>query len=239
MAFKGLKEIQERSEEVEQLANQNRLKHVYLRDGESALIRFIGDDEMLQTKVHEYEEITPTGKRYRKSYCMENLTGAPCKWCASGNYAKNLYVFLAYTYHVIHKSQNPELNEDPNATKWTAVKQGSQVLYKEDVGEVRVLRIKWGKDYVNKNMILNFANTYGTLTDRDYVYSRTGATIHTSYSLVPKDKSEISDEVAAAIKEAPHIDEILGVSKEDKSEDSSPSGAKEPVEKDDSAEDLF
>jgi len=209
MAFKGLKEIQEKTAEIEGLTAQSRIRTMYLGNGESSYIRFIDDDEMLQTKIHEYEEITPTGKRFRKAYCLENLIGDPCKWCASGNYPKNVYVFLTYVYHTIHKNQNPELGSDPNAMKWEAVKQGGQVFYKEDVGGLRLLRLKWGKDFVNKNLILGFANAYGTLTDRDYIYSRTGEGIHTTYSFVPKDKAEMADEVKAVIAEAPHIIEVL------------------------------
>jgi hypothetical protein len=209
MALKGLKEIQEKSAEAEELANQNRIKYLGLRDGESANIRFIDDDEMLQTKIHEYEEVTPDGIRYRKAYCLNHLMGAPCKWCASGTTIRNVYVFLVYVYDIIHKAQNPKLADNSNAQKWALVKQGGQNLYREDVKEVRVLRLKWGKDNNVKNAILQFANVYGTLCDRNYVFLRTGAAKDTSYSFVPKDPSPTPDEVIAAKKETPHIDEVI------------------------------
>ena len=227
MAFRGLKEMQEKSAEAAALAGQNRMSHIFLDSGESALVRFVDDDEMIQTKIHEYEEMTPTGKRYRKAYCPENLYGKDCKWCAAGNYAKNLYVFLTYTYYILRKKQNPALNDNQDAAKWEAVKQGGQVMYKEEVNDFRLLRLKWGKDNVNKNMVLGFANAYGTLTDRDYVFSRGGLGIRTSYSLVPKDKEVLSGEAKTAISNAPSINEALNISNEDRNNADSVSEPKE------------
>lgn len=211
MVIKGLKEIQERSAETENLFNENKTKHLFLEDGDVAIIRFISDEQMIQTKIHEYEEMAPTGKKYRKTYCVDNLMGVHCKWCAAGNVPKNIYVFLAYVYHIIHKRQNPRLDLDLDAPKWEPIKQGNQVFYREDVGDVRVVRIKWGKDSVMKNTIMQFINEYGSLCDRDYKYSRIGSSIKTTYSLIPKDPSKISSEVKAAIKSAPSIDEVVGI----------------------------
>lgn len=239
MAFKGLKEMQEKSAEVAALSGQNRMSHIFIDDGESALIRFVDDDEMIQTKIHEYEELTPTGKRYRKAYCPENLYGKPCKWCAAGNYAKNLYVFLTYVYYILRKKQNPALNDNPEATKWEAIKQSGQVLYKEEVKDFRVLRLKWGKDSVNKNMVLNFANAYGTLTDRDYVFSRSGAGIRTSHSLIPKDKEDLSSEAKEAISNAPSINEVLNITSEDRSEAKASAEAQDNSKPNEDIEDLF
>jgi len=210
MSIKGLKEIQEKSAEAAELANQNRFKYLYLGDGETANIRFIDDDEVLQTKIHEYEELTPIGGiKYRKAYCINDLTGAPCKYCASGTVRRNVFVFLTYVYNIIHKVQNPELNTNPDALKWTPIKQGNQTFYKEDVNNVRILRLKWGKDFIVKNTIMQFIKTYNTLCDRDYVFARTGVKINTSYTFVPKDATSTPQEIVDAKKDLPHIDEIL------------------------------
>jgi len=207
--IKGLKGIQEKSAEVEMFSNQNRVQYLYLQDGDSALVRFIDDNEMMQTKMHEYEEMAPTGKQYRKAYCIDNLLGEACKWCASGNIAKNVYVFSVYVYAIIHKAQNPKLNSDPDAPKWEAVTQGKQIVYKEAIDEMRILRTKWGKDGYIKNMIIGFVDEYGTLCDRDYKFSRNGGGIKTLYSFLPKDHSDESAEVARAKVDAISIEEIL------------------------------
>jgi hypothetical protein len=202
MAIKGLKEIQEKTAEAVDLASQNRAKYLYLGDGDSAMFRFIDDEEIVQAKIHEYKEMTPMGENHKKTYCSESLTGTPCKWCASGNIAKGVYIFLVYVYHIVHKNQNPKLNTDSNATKWEVVKQGAQTFYKEDVNEIRTLRIKFGKDSYLKNAILQFAGEYTTLCDRDYRFTRTGAGLKTLYSFVPKDPSKVSQKVLDAKKEA-------------------------------------
>jgi len=211
MFIKGLKGIQEKAEEPaeQQQTNPNRMNFLWIKSGETALIRFIDDEQMLQTKIHEYEEIAVTGKKYKDTYCYEHLTGAPCKWCAAGNIARNVYVFLVYVYSIAHKNQNPALNKDSNAISWEPIKQGNQVFYKETVNGLRILRTKFGKDGYIKESIIQFVNEYGTLCDRDYKYTRTGESMSTHYSFLPKDPSKMSEEVMKAKAEAPTIEDIV------------------------------
>ena len=209
MAIKGLKEIQERGEELSSFNNENKPRYLYLKDGDVALIRFIDDENMIQTKVHEYEEMTPEGKRYRQTYCVHDLDGSPCKWCAAGNIPKNLYVFVTYVYNILHKTQNPLLSTNPNAVSWTPVQQGKQFLYQEDVNAIRVLKLKFGQAAVNRTKVQNLINEYNTLTDRDYKFSRTGSSLKTSYDLIPKDSSPTPDEVLEAAKTAVKIDDVV------------------------------
>ena len=208
MVIRGLKEIQEKSAEAANLAGTG-TRYLYMGEGDSALLRFVDDNEMIQTKMHEYEDIQPAGKKYKKSYCIENLTGTPCKWCATGNLPKNVYVFLVYVYSIIHKTQNPELNTNSEAKKWEAVKQGPATFYREDIDEIRMLRIKFGKDSYLKNAILQLVGEYGTLCDRDYKFSRIGGGKNTNYSFIPKDPSKTPANVIAAKEEAPTLEEIL------------------------------
>ena len=249
MVIKGLKEIQEKSEEIEMMANQSRMQYVYLGDGDTAIIRFIDDNEMIQTKMHEYEEMSPQGKKYRKTYCSDNLTGSPCKWCAVGNIPKNVYVFLTYVYHIIRKNQNPALNSNPEAAKWEVVKSGGKVLYKEEVNGIRILRTKWGRDGYIKTTILGFVEEHGTLCDRDYKFSRAGLSLKTTYNFVPKDSSPESAEVTQAKVDAPSIEEVV-IGNKDKntqkiSEDNSNKevedifGNSEDTDTDKESEDLF
>ena len=209
MVIKGLKEIQEKSAEIEMMANQSRMQYIFLGDGDTAIIRFIDDNEMIQTKMHEYEEMSPQGKKYRRTYCLDNLVGVPCKWCAVGNIPKNVYVFLAYVYHIIRKNQNPALNSDPNAVKWEVIKTGGKVFYKEEINDIRILRTKWGREGYIKTTILGFVEEHGTLCDRDYRYSRAGLSLKTTYNFVPKDPSPEPVEVAQAKVNAPSIDEVV------------------------------
>lgn len=209
MAIKGLKDIISKSAEQAEASSTPRTNYVYIGDGETALIRFINDDEIIQTKIHEYEEVNPQGKKYRKAYCIQNLTGETCKWCAAGNYPKNAYVASVYVYYIVHKKQNPQLEKDDKAVKWEVVKQGVQTLYKENVGEIRLLRVKFGKDSYLKTAIMKFVDEYSTLVDRDYRFSRTGGDKTTVYSFVPRDKSEASAAVIEAAKNAIPLTDIL------------------------------
>jgi hypothetical protein len=208
MVIRGLKAIQEKTAEVANLAGSG-TRYLYIGEGDSALIRFIDDNEMIQTKMHEYEDVQPTGKKYKKAYCIENLTGTPCKWCAVANLPKNVYVFLVYVYNVIHKNQNPELNTNPDAKRWDAVKQGTATFYKEDINEIRMLRIKFGKDSYLKNAVLQFVGEYGTLCDRDYKFVRNGGGKNTNYSFIPKDPSKTPAEVLDAKQDSPTLEDIL------------------------------
>jgi hypothetical protein len=218
MAIKGLKEIQEKSAEAPSYSNQNRINYLYLGDGEFSNIRFIRDDEIIQTKIHEYEELTPNGKKYRKAYCAKNLNDIPCKWCAAGNIPKNVYVALVYVGSIIHKNQNPELNNNPSAPTWETLKQGTKVMYREDVNDIRVLRVKFGKDSYIKTMLLEFAEEYGTLCDREYKFTRKGEGLKTMYSFTPKDPSEESEEFKKAKTNSISIEEILIGPKKDNQE---------------------
>lgn len=209
MVIKGLRQVIEKSAEVAELASQNRVQYLYLGDGDTALIRFVDDSEMVQTKIHEYEEMTPGGKKYRKAYCVKDLKGTECKWDAIANVPKGVYVFLVYVYNIIHKTQNPKLNTDDKAAKWEPVKVGTQTLYKENVEAIRIYRMKFGKDGYLKTAILNLSEEYGTLCDRDYKIVRTGKDKTTLYSFIPKDPSEAPEKIAEAMKEVPSLVDIL------------------------------
>jgi hypothetical protein len=195
--LKGLKELKEKQEQAQQYASEDRIKVLRLDDGDHARVRFLTDtDDIIEAGIHELEEISPAGKKkYPKRYCAREDTG-DCQWCKEGSIPKKTMFLWAYVYEIMHKTQNPALADDPNAARWSQVKSpGGGIYYKEEVNGVQVFRSKRGKSNVIQDAFINYADEYGTWTDRDYKWSRSGKLMDTSYTLTPKEASKMTKEI--------------------------------------------
>lgn len=195
--LKGIDRFRKAVDEAEkaQSDTSNRIKYLYLGDKDIATLRFLTDgDDLVSAFIHEVEELTQTGKKFHRKYCTVEDTGS-CQYCDAG-VKKGLVVFMwAWVYSVVHPVQNPKLEKDMNATRWTIVKVKGATMYKEDINALRVFAAKPGKDRAIHKSIDNYFTEYKTLCDRDYKWERSGASLNTSYSLMPKDPSKLSKEI--------------------------------------------
>jgi hypothetical protein len=195
--LKGLEEILEKTQEVGNLTDGERIRRLTLRDGESALIRFISDgNDVVKAYMHNLEKDTPRGRKFVWQYCTKNDTDS-CPECSGGGKAKGMLYLWVYVYTIMHRGQNPELDNNPDADRWSPVKVGNITYYKEDVNTPRIFSLSVGRANVYQNKLIGFWQENGTLTDRDYKFSRMGSKLDTTYDLIPKDKAKKSKEVAA------------------------------------------
>ena len=195
--IKGLEEILEKTQENSNLADGERIRRLTLRDGESALIRFISDgNEVVKAYMHNIEKDTPRGRRFVWQYCTKNES-AVCATCSSGSIPKGMLYLWAFVYTILHKTQNPRLEEDADAERWAVTKVGNNTFYKEEPNKPMIFSLSVGRANIYQNKLIGFWQENGTLTDRDYKFTRSGAKLDTIYDLIPKDKAKKSKEVAA------------------------------------------
>ena len=206
--LKGIAKIKKETEEAAANASKNRIRWLGIRSGEGALIRFLTEpDEVISAEFHTIKEMTPRGDRYTKKYCSQDET---CKYCAEGLTTGEMLFLWTYCYYILHKQQNLRLDNDSNAEKWTRVKIGEQIFFKEDIMTFRVFRTGPGKGYVYKNTLIKYADEYGTYLDRDYKWTREGAEKDTTaYALIPKDPKPITSELKNLIKTLPDLAKVV------------------------------
>ena len=210
--LRGMKQIKDKSEEQKANATGNGkyIRSIILHDGEYCSLRFITDKEdIIQAQMHSIQKQTPKKKIWVQEYCKAQ-DGLPCEWEAQGNMSKPMYFLWAYVYEIMHKTQNPKVGQYDDAVKWERVDVKGEPFYQENVNGLMLFRTGPGKDQKYKNALVNLADEYGTLTDRDYKYKRTGDNKdNTDYALVGKNPKKASDEVLAATKEMPDLGDVV------------------------------
>jgi hypothetical protein len=234
--LKGLEDILEKTQETVSLSEGERIRRLTLLDGESALIRFISDgDDVVKAYMHNIEKDTPYGRKFVWAYCTKNDNDS-CPHCST-NRAKGMLYLWVYVYSIMHRKQNPALDEDDSADRWQPVKVGNITYYKEEVNYPRIFSLSVGRANAYQSKLVGFWQENGTLTDRDYKFSRTGQKLDTIYDLIPKDKSKKSKEVAQyTLEDLPSVsDYVTG-----KNYSMNPTGESEAEEKEEGKEeDLF
>lgn len=207
-----------------------------IRDGEYVILRFLTDtDNVITAPFHSIISVSNFGgkqtERRKLVYCTQADLGT-CPYCAQGQVPSKIISLWAYVYSIYHKQQNFRLESNPEAARWPMVKVAGSNYYKEDVNAVRWFRTGRGGKGSTESMFINFGREYGTLCDRDYKWSRTGAgKTDTSYSLIPKDPSEKSPAVIEAAKDLPSlIDVVVGKTRTWGAKPVAAAESEEPVE---------
>ena len=187
------------------------IRTLALKEGDVATFRFLTDKpDLLVVPMHSVAKISTKGKDFREDvYCTKG-DGEPCPNCAQGVPVITRIFGWCYVYYILHKFQNPRLDGNPQAPRWAYVKVGDKNLYKEDVNDVLVFKTGIGKGAVYSNAIKAFYEEYGSILDRDYKWSRAGQTKDdTSYNLLAKDPTDLSDVVKTANKGLPKLDDFV------------------------------
>ena len=203
--LKGLTKIKEQSEELAKISTENRIRQLFLRDGEFTTFRFLTEpEELIEEKVHSLQEQTPYGLKWRKYTCTFETIGM-CKHCSAGNVPDKTIFLWAYIRDIMHISQNNRLETDSNAERWQQTSVGGSIYFKQEVNAPMIFATKYGKDHIYKQNLIDFAEEYGVFTDRDYKYSRAGVLLKTLYTLRPKDPTKISKELVALKSSLPKL----------------------------------
>ena len=209
--LKGIDNIERESQEAAAIGSGDWINTLKIKDGDVALVRFVTDkDELIRAKFHSVKKVTPRGEFTVPVYCTFEDTGM-CPNCASGNAPYNTMNLWAYVYYILHKSQNPNIQAGSNEGIWAQIKQGKSILYKEEINAFRLFRTKFGYQGRYRQMFVDFAKEYGTLCDRDYSWSRVGATNkNTNYNLMPKKESQFEvPQGTMSITDLPNLGDVV------------------------------
>ena len=207
--LEGLNGLIKQREDSQAIAAEDRIRRLYLRDGETAVLRFLSDgDDVISAYFHTIEENMPQGKRYRKKYCTKTELGS-CQFCAEGNVPGLLIFLWTYVYRIFHRQQNFRLERNPDADKWEPIKVGSQVFYKENVNGPMAFQMSPGRSDYLKDILTSYWTDYKTLCDRDYKWTRNGASLDTTYSLIPQKEEKMSKEIVDSKQNLPSLSDYV------------------------------
>lgn len=130
-------------------------------DGDEALVRFLDDLKHPKREAHviAVHELRGGGQEFRSVLCQ----GSGCRYCADGSRAVKRILLRAFVYWI------------------------STSGAKQRVHAVRVVDVK-----ASSGAAADLSKDYrmrGTVTDSDYLFSRTGEGFDTKYSLRRQDKA--------------------------------------------------
>lgn len=156
-------------------------------DGERATVRFLVD---LEDFVHGFfhrpfasgravvEPTVCTSWQLAEGLIEEPV---PCGWCERKDRPRQTFFTWVYVRGIFHVKQSQ--GREP----WTRVKVGNLVLFQQQVAARRLF--VGGQQLFN--VLKGLHQEYQTLTDRDYIYVRSGArgAQNVSYSFIPRHES--------------------------------------------------
>jgi hypothetical protein len=119
-----------------------------------------------------------------------------------------MFFAWVYVYYILHPQQNPRLAETPSAQRWEPTKVGMRTMFRQDVGQVRLLL--GGKRLLDA--LINLHEELGGLLETDLMFIRNGArnSTDTTYSFVPTKSAEMPDEkVLAAVERLPDLEDMV------------------------------
>jgi hypothetical protein len=206
MVIKGLGKIQEESEKVREYSSKDSIRYIFLKNSHDiAIFRFLTDgDSVVSAQFHNVEEDTPKGKVWAKYYCPEQ-DEEPCKWHAEGSTTSEMIFAWAFWKSILHTTQNPLLETNPDAPQWVRGNFNGRAVYKEDLNIPAVYRTTVGKSGLYKKTLISYYNQYGTFLDRDYTLTREGKMKDTVYMLMPRDPSPMTEEIKSIISTLPDL----------------------------------
>lgn len=136
---------------------------------------------------------------------VEGMT-EECPLCKAGDDPSQKIFVWVYVYYILHRYQNPALDDNSNAKKWTPVAVGKgankKTMFKQDVDKVKILLGGPRLKEVLDDAVEAAAEANESLLASDYKYIRHGAPRdnETRYVFVtiPKSKT-LKEEVTKAI----------------------------------------
>lgn len=205
----SLKKAQEQARE----ASGSKLFQNQLRlggDARVARIRFLSDvDDFFWAWFHPVPSTSRLGKKFTRLMYCTHQDGEDCQYCAKTgedvSSVKRRLFFWVYVYDILH---NKRKNDE-----WEGIEYLGDKYWKEPVNAPRILETGPGFNGTIENKFIHWAKRFkGTISDRDYEWTRTGDSFHdTSYDLVPIEdsKSELSDEQQEVKGKLKPLEEII------------------------------
>lgn len=136
---------------------------------------------------------------------VEGMT-EECPLCKAGDDPSQKIFVWVYVYYILHRYQNPALDKNSDAQKWTPVSVGKgdnkKTLFKQDVNKVKILLGGPRLKEVLDDAVEAAAEANESVLASDYKYVRHGVPkdSETRYVFVPIPKSKaLKEEVKKAI----------------------------------------
>lgn len=181
----SLKSVLAEREKRQQAREEAPFQTLVLRDGDTALIRFLDDDMYEERKFHTVLQTFPSGKKFTFNIPCVNR----CDYCDSPNddISKQKTKIMAWVYvsSIYHNKADAE-------GKWVSKKRaGGKLVYVEAVDRVLLFLNSIGNKGALSEQILECYQENGTICDRNFTWTRKGSgQMDTTYILKPGDKSD-------------------------------------------------
>lgn len=180
--FKSVKTLSELEKTVAPVAGAQKTgtkKYLTIGAGESVKVRF-------------RQELTEDGKGYDEKYgtgIMVPVITSPInwKWRAASTAQIEKFGFRCWASEQVHKDKawRPKTHLIINVA----------VEVEPGVWEPRIIDTTFNQRHIGA-ILIEYAKEFGTITDRDYKYSRQGSgASDTNYSLIPLSVSEMTSEI--------------------------------------------
>lgn len=186
------------------------IRKLKLGDGEKAWFRYMStgesDDPRYQTyNVHTHKE----GDKWITDYCTLDDNGE-CARCLQAKPTSRFGVWVWVDY-ILRKRQNPGLGKNDKAEPWKKLRYREELYYKQDVNNVMLWESGPGMKKYIFNQVFEAFQQYGTLMDRIYVMSRTGAGVQdTNYLIKPvADQSTLNEKQMEVYRLLPPVTEVV------------------------------
>lgn len=180
-----------------------------LKQGDRARFHILstgGDDLLLAGRFHHVEDGSTWG---REILCLRSFTQGeePCRWCDEGNSdMKSRFAVWVWAHFILHLGDNPD--EDGEA--WKQVKVGERTMFQEVVDKALVFWRGVGHKHSWYGQFKAAYMKYGSLHDRIYQLTRSGALLDTDYTLSIVKEEPMPAAAKEALKEGlPTIEEIF------------------------------
>jgi len=182
----GLAAMRERQSEIDEAVAGfgTFVPKLFLKDGESAKVRFITDFEtaVVSGDFHSMPQVSKTGRRWWKMFACTKDSGA-CEHCDAGNSPGFRFGMWLWVHYVLHTQQKDD--------GWEAVVVGQTTLFKEEVDGPMLFSQGWRVSCT----LTAYFDKRGTLSDRDYDVSRKGKSQNTTYTFDPDDPSVFNEDI--------------------------------------------
>ncbi len=185
----------------------SRYPYVKLDDGDRCYFHFLTNgDGLIGTKFHK----TGQGKGTRHWVCLRILSGnqEECGYCQEGHDdLSSRFAVWIYVHNINHASQANQ----PDDQEWKPKKFGKKTLFREEIGEPRLLKMAGGRKGAWFNQVMNHFANNGDLQLHIYELLREGLELETEYTFDDKKEEALKPSILKTdeVKDLPSIEEVL------------------------------
>jgi hypothetical protein len=198
---RGMEDIKDFNKKRSAASQSGYIPEVFSRlkeDGEYAVVRILTNSPVDVDMHYVFDE------GLNRSFLVFCPGRAECDYCHEGDWAKAYFAFWVMTNHIIHAEPDKD-------GIWKPVKVGDRTMYKEESGQIMLMRKTHGKSNYLWNMFEDIYSINNTFTDGDVRVKRKGAKgdQQTSYTVLHLGQSSMPAEAVAVIGKLPDLVAVM------------------------------